>query len=323
MGELMRFTLANPTSACPICHFAANVVTDLYVGRAVNCSRCGDFSLPQDVGEDLNFLLKNDKARVLASNNIRKTDIDGNRFRLSYEFFESLKSQSLPTPIEVADNLIRWIAQKTDSRFGHLVEVVYNSGDVLGYVGAIGPDEVHWCIVNHREDGFILQTKINPGVIPTRVEVWLTSKGWNRFDALSRARISSKFAFFARQFNNVDLDFVFEKCLQPAVKATGYDLRTVTQQAGLIDAVIEDEIRRCRFLLADLSDGNSGSYWEAGFAAGLGKPVIYLCKDGVETHFDANHHQTVRWTRENLTEASMKLKAIIRNTLLGDAVQAD
>lgn len=49
------------------------------------------------------------------------------------------------------------------------------------------------------------------------------------------------------------------QCLRPAVKQTGYDLQTATQKAGSIDAIIEDEIRRCRFLIADLSDENAGA----------------------------------------------------------------
>jgi hypothetical protein len=119
----------------------------------------------------------------------------------------------------------------------------------------------------------------------------LTSAGWTRVEELQRAHIASRFAFFARRFVNADLDRVFSECLQPAVKQTGYDLRTVTQRAGHIDAIIEDEIRRCRFLLADLSDDNAGAYWEAGFAEGLGKPVIYVCREGKETHFDTDHRR--------------------------------
>jgi hypothetical protein len=65
-----------------------------------------------------------------------------------------------------------------------------------------------------------------------------------------------------------------------------------------------------------------------GFAEGLGKPVIYVCraKEGdVEkrTHFDANHRHTVRWDLSALDETAKKLKAVIRNTLLGDAKQDD
>ena len=128
---------------------------------------------------------------------------------------------------------------------------------------------------------------------------YITGSGWRRIDELRRAHVASRYAFFARKFVNADLDRVYAECLQPAVKQIGYDLRTVTQKAGHIDAIIEDEIRRCRFLIADLTDGNSGAYWEAGFAEGLGKPVIYVCRESVETHFDTDHRQTVRWDLEN------------------------
>jgi hypothetical protein len=97
-----------------------------------------------------------------------------------------------------------------------------------------------------------------------------------------------------------------------------------TQRAGLVDAVIGDEIRRCRFLIADLSDHNAGAYWDAGFAEGLGKPVIYVCRrktvegDPIKTHFDADHRQTIRWDLSSLDDTATRLKAVIRNTLLGD-----
>lgn len=119
------------------------------------------------------------------------------------------------------------------------------------------------------------------------------------------------------------MDAVYNRCLRPAVKATGYELRTVTQKAGLIDAIIENEIRRCRFLIADLSDDNAGAYWEAGLAEGLGKDVIYICREGRKTHFDTDHRHTVRWDLTNLDETARQLKAVIRNTLLGDAKQED
>jgi nucleoside 2-deoxyribosyltransferase len=140
---------------------------------------------------------------------------------------------------------------------------------------------------------------------------------------LKRAHISSRYAFFARQFKNDDLDTVYEKCLRQAVAETGFELRIVPQKAGHIDAIVEDEIRRCRFLVSDLSDKNAGAYWEAGLAEGLGKPVIYICRDGVQTHFDTDHRQTVRWDLSKLDETAARLKAVIRNTLLGDAKQED
>jgi nucleoside 2-deoxyribosyltransferase len=157
----------------------------------------------------------------------------------------------------------------------------------------------------------------------------LSVDGWQRVEDLKRAHISSRFAFFARKFDNPVLDKMFDECFRPAVAETEFELRIASQKAGNIDAIVEDEIRRCRFLIADLSDDNLGAYWEAGFAEGLGKPVIYLCAEkGAEgenkvTHFDTNHRHTVRWDPNAMEQTAKMLKAVIRNTLLGDAKQED
>ena len=101
-------------------------------------------------------------------------------------------------------------------------------------------------------------------------------------------------------------------------------------RAGLIDDRLRVEIRACRFLIADLSHANKGAYWEAGYAEGLGKPVIYTCDNTVfddpenpnKPHFDTNHHLTITWDREKPQEAAEKLKATIRATF-PDAAQQD
>ncbi len=38
------------------------------------------------------------------------------------------------------------------------------------------------------------------------------------------------------------------------------------------------QIRDAKFVIADLTHGNDGAYWEAGYAEGLGKPVAYICE---------------------------------------------
>ncbi|MCH8858285.1 MAG: hypothetical protein IID54_01745, partial [Proteobacteria bacterium] len=126
-----------------------------------------------------------------------------------------------------------------------------------------------------------------------------------------------------RKFENTELDRAIETHFQEAVAQTGFKLQTVTQKAGLIDAIIENEIRNCKFLVVDLSDNNDGAYWEAGFAEGLGKPVIYICKEGVKSHFDTEHRHIIKWHPDKLDEAAQRLKAVIRNTLLGEAIQED
>ncbi len=80
-------------------------------------------------------------------------------------------------------------------------------------------------------------------------------------------------------------------------------------------------------MIAELTLENRGVYWEAGFAEGLGRPVIYTCKESeskdLKTHFDTNHHLTVPWAADNLAEAAKKMKATIRATLPTEAKQSD
>ncbi len=98
-------------------------------------------------------------------------------------------------------------------------------------------------------------------------------------------------------------------------------------RAGLIDDHLRVEIRISRFLIADLTDDNRGVYWEAGFAEGLGKPVIYTCEksifDSGKTHFDTNHQQTLKWEKDRLSAFEQDLKNMIRATMPGDAKLTD
>ena len=70
----------------------------------------------------------------------------------------------------------------------------------------------------------------------------------------------------------------------------------------------------------------NGAYWEAGFAEDLGLPVIYTCKKAVlqhpdeEFHFDTRNQMIIMWDTDNLQLAASELRAIIRNTLPGEAL---
>jgi nucleoside 2-deoxyribosyltransferase len=86
-------------------------------------------------------------------------------------------------------------------------------------------------------------------------------------------------------------------------------------------------------MVADLTHGNRGAYWEAGFAEGLGVPVIYTCRkdrweakdsdDKPFVHFDTNHRVTILWDLKQPEEAAKKLTARIRATLPAEAKMSD
>jgi len=81
------------------------------------------------------------------------------------------------------------------------------------------------------------------------------------------------------------------------------------------------------FKTSYITDENHGVYWEAGYAEGLGRPVIYTCEktyfEKVKTHFDTNHHLTVIWEEDKINEALDKLKATVRTTLPSEAKLQD
>jgi hypothetical protein len=159
----------------------------------------------------------------------------------------------------------------------------------------------------------------------------LTIGGWLRFEELKRGASTARTAFMAMQFGNVELDALYRNHLISAVAATGFDLNRVDEEqpAGLIDDHLRVKIRQSRFMIADLTHQNRGAYWEAGFAEGLAKPVIYMCRKDVfedktvGTHFDTNHHLTVVWDPANIPDFVKRLKDTIRATLPAESILED
>ena len=161
--------------------------------------------------------------------------------------------------------------------------------------------------------------------VSTGISTKLSFKGWNRYEELKKGAASGTTAFLAIEFGNEDLDNIVEVSFRPAVAQAGFELRRLDdpehQRAGLIDDRLRVEINAARFLISDLTHENNGSYWEAGYAEGLGKPVIYTCEkttfEGRQggTHFDTNHHLHILWTEDTFVEVAKNLKACIRATI--------
>jgi hypothetical protein len=324
-GGHMVYSANQKTETCTVCGAKANILRrEFGVGTIVDCDRCGDFHLNHVTADQLGLPFREEKRQALASYSIRKLQGTG-RAKLDLQFFHQLDTHSLPSPSEASDNLLLSFAEQADGRPGAHVQYWRFELRVLSQVGVVNDSDLDWLCETLASAALI--NILSKGA--ERYICQITARGWQRVEELKRAHISSRYAFFARRFDNPRLDIVFEKCLVPSVRATEFELRTVTQKGGLIDAIMEDEIRRCRFLIADLSDKNAGAYWEAGFAEGLGKPVIYICEatdgDGNprETHFDTSHRHTVKWDVTQMEKTARELKAVIRNTLLGDAKQED
>lgn len=162
-----------------------------------------------------------------------------------------------------------------------------------------------------------------------KFSVMLEMAGWERYEALKKQRIESRFAFMALKFNQPKVERMVKECARPAVARAGFELRILTDQqgAGLIDNQIRAALLSARFVISDLTKGSHGAYWEAGFGEGRGVPVIYTCEkeewNENKTHFDTNHMMTILWDADNLKKAEDALVAAIRATLRTEAKQTD
>jgi hypothetical protein len=237
------------------------------------------------------------------------------------------REDRLPSPAQQADGLILWAGanQPAPSEFAEIPvpALAAHVGVQIGPRGD-GPG-LGWLFGQLEQKGLFVNADRGGG----KVGLMLTMDGWQRYEELKKAQIESRVAFMAMKFGDPQLDRVVSECFRPAVTRAGFTLRALTdeQPAGLIDDQLRAAILGSRFLISDLTHGNQGAYWEAGFAEGLGLPVIYTCSGvkwaGSKTHFDTNHMVTIIWDTSNLAKAGDELTATIRATLRAEAKQGD
>ncbi len=113
------------------------------------------------------------------------------------------------------------------------------------------------------------------------------------------------------------LERPYEEGFKKAVEACGYDPMRVDlkEHNEKIDDTIIAEIRKSRFMIADFTGHRGGVYFEAGYALGMGLPVIWTCREGHkdDLHFDTRQYNHILWNDgEDLYE---KLRRRIEATI--------
>ncbi|MCD6262375.1 MAG: nucleoside 2-deoxyribosyltransferase [Deltaproteobacteria bacterium] len=144
----------------------------------------------------------------------------------------------------------------------------------------------------------------------------ITAAGWEYIEK-DEANLASKTqGFVAMSFDKTLLP-VYENAIAPAIEATGYRPHRVDSKPHLerIDAKIIAEIKNSRFIVADVTQQKAGVYYEAGFAHGLGIPVIWCVRhdDLNNVHFDTRQYNHILWETED--ELKEKLQDVILATI--------
>ncbi len=326
--------MATFEQTCPVCATSPAEVSGWGPLVRVNCARCGRFALADSLYHDLPEPLRRDALRASQmSHAIRRSQPHGsNVLTIHHGTVETYWSRGrLPTPREQATELILWIGDHQPNNTVGARESELALDAWLGSAVSKPPGNaagLRW-LISAMEPNPAVPLLFNHQLSAGSAVFQFTLSGWDKYAELKRAQNESRTAFMAMKFGDKELNHVVDDCFRPAVQRTGFELRVLTdnQRAGLIDDQIRSELLSARFVVADLTHGSFGAYWEAGFADGRGLPVIYTCRrrewETAKTHFDTNHMTTVIWDAADLKASEDKMTGIIRATLRGEATQSD
>jgi hypothetical protein len=149
----------------------------------------------------------------------------------------------------------------------------------------------------------------------------ITIDGWNLIHNLNLGRNSKK-VFVAMAFTDQagevvrsDLRDKIKNVLEANKKWEPIIIDEIEHNDGIMDKVISG-INDSRFVIAELTHQKSGVYYEAGYARGIGLPVIHIVKksDLKSCHFDVKHLNLITW--DTLSELAEKLEHRIKATII-------
>jgi len=159
--------------------------------------------------------------------------------------------------------------------------------------------------------------------------VMVTNSGIARCDELQRTKHKNSKSVFVAMWFGEDMRSVYDEAIAPAIKECGYTpirVDNIEHNNDITDEIIAG-IRESRFVVADMTGYRGGVYYEAGFAHGLGLPVIFTCrqdwfagemKEGKvikeKIHFDINHQNIIVWDSKD--ELKTRVINRIRATII-------
>ena len=220
-----------------------------------------------------------------------------------------------PLPVYVrAERLLRYLVNRPHQvgEFLDLVDIE-NDLEAFAWTESVMPTELIFFVNYVRDRGWLDGNQI-PGSFVIAVE------GYAHIAKQSAQHDSSQ-CFVAMWFDD-SMRQAYEDGIEKAVKECGYKPLRIDQKQHLnkIDDEIIAEIRRSGFVVADFTHDvekgvRGGVYFEAGFAYGLGLPVLYTCREDLKEklHFDTRQYPHILWkTPEELyTKLRDKIGAVI------------
>lgn len=276
---------------CPLCSREEAAVERDPGGALVfhvQCPRCGRYTVTSTAEPGLATYEGRDRDRLMGS--IRNaTERGAGPVELTTVTTPRIVEEAKPprNPNEALDLLLQHAERRTE-RPGHRFSFTTDDYPLLYTNDQM---EFDYYVQYAQERGFIQAV--------TQGYFQLTPLGWERLDELRRTGVRPDQAFVAMWFHD-DVEAAWEEGIRPALEEAGYDavrVDLVEHNEKICDRIIA-EIRRSGLLVADFTGHRQGVYFEAGFALGLGIPVIYTCRADQldDAHFDTRQYNHIRWS---------------------------
>jgi hypothetical protein len=297
---------------------------------SVNCPVCGEYVITHQLVEHLRGLngqsLEPREASLLPflSAHIRQATT---RPMLTLDNWRAAAEQQAQTPISTKLRLLLELiaSRSTPGRFADLLP-----REAAPRVSANGWEELEY-LLKHLAETELIERHSRPDVAPstgsgvsvlTSIPIArLTVKGWETVSPIG-GNVAGR-CFVAMSFHE-SLTPAFENGIKPAIEVDcGFSAYRVDQSEHndqITDKIIGG-ILSSQFLVADFTGQRQGVYFEAGYAKGLGRPVIWACHadEANLLHFDTRQYNHVLW--KTPAELRVKLTDRIRATIAGARLQ--
>jgi hypothetical protein len=279
-------------------------------GLTIECPRCGRYDLIGGQAIAQSFGWPPDTRSALSCAARQASEI-GQPLRITSTNAADLARPHMNT--RVADNqerLLREVAKKA-RRPGSGAR--FSLAKDFPLIDCYSQEEFVWYVQWLNEQQLAFQTATGA----TEIELTLSLAGWKQVQPLQRPGGLPGRCFVAMWFSE-ETRAAYAEGIEPAISDAGFKPIRIDQKEHnneIPDEIIA-EIRNSEFMVADFTGQRAGVYYEAGFAMGLGRRVIWSCrKDHIDKlHFDTNHKNHIDW--QTPEELRKRLYARIRSTIL-------
>jgi hypothetical protein len=282
------------TAKCPICQQNAkpiqhggNVEVECKICGTVTCTGTLAAILPGQLAQEQHLIPALSAVTRQATERREKVVLDTHNWR------DMARAHANISVLEKRRRLLERLGQRTQMA-GEPVFIIPDADYPL--FDGKAPRELQFLLESLKQERLIdLVTHVDARGLGCIV----TMEGWARLDPSGQGGIPGR--CFVAMACHSDLDEGYERGIRAALHDCNCEpmlIEKAQHNDKICDRVIA-EIRLAEFVIADVTFHRQNVYFEAGFAMGLGRDVIWTCREDEFTrekqHFDTRQYPHILW----------------------------